>query len=219
MSDSFSKMLKEILSFKLDDKTDFLELTEFSGFDPADVFKKLAPKLTDAKSKRLLQYVIVFGLTRGFGGNKSFEMLSERTKSASGKSMLNDARALFNIVVTRTKTKDDVTIDRVMAAFPSVTHAVWVSICDKDNCPDKFDDYEGDLPNELQYPGSPAAMSDKTHTKYFDEYCNWMQGLQEIWGRNGNVKGGKQSREVVERFAELQYNSKLFPLDKRPTYE
>jgi hypothetical protein len=217
MSD-FTAMLKEILSFTLDEKTDYLELVAFSGFDPLDVFKKIAPKLTDSKAKKLLQYAITFALTRGFGGNKNFAILEDRTKTPAGKSQLREARSLFNIVITTAKTKDDVTFDRLMAAFPSVTHKIWVHICQKENCPEKFAEYDGELPDELRYPGSPAAMNEATYKKYFAEYCNWMQGLQEIWGRNGNNRGGKQTRETVEKFANLQYNTNLFPMKNRPDH-
>jgi len=215
---NFNQLLSEILDFKIDDQTDFLELVAFSGFDPIDIFKMIAPKLLDAKGRMLLQYAITFGLTRGFGGGKTFQTLEERTNTANGKAKLREARALFNIVITANKTKDDVTFDRLMAAFPSVTHKVWLLICNRSDCPEKYPDYDGELPTELQYPGAPAAMDEATKNMYFDEYINWMIGLQKIWGKNGNIRGGAQDRDTVVKFAELQYATKLFPMKNRPNH-
>jgi len=218
MSDSLDTMIAEVLRFELDPSMDFLDLTAFQGFDPVEVFKKIAPKLKDANSRKLLQFIIAFGLTRGFGGGKSISQLLERTGSAAGKQMLRDAVSLFNIVQTTSKTKDDVTIDRVMGAFPALTHKLWVKICSDDRCPDKVEDYEGQLPAQFQYPGSPAAMNAKSKEKFFGEYLDWMQTLQAVWGRNGNTRGGTQQRDVVEKFALLQFGTRLYPMKTRPNY-
>jgi hypothetical protein len=205
---SLDEMINNVLSYEIASDLDFLELTEFAGYKPETIFQAIYAKLKTEDDKKHLQLIIFFGHTRGFGGGKSWTTLIERTSSASGKKMLETCRTKFSIVMKKTKLTD-VTIDRLMGAFPSVTFAMWKKLCDMGKGNSKLPGYDGSLPEKFRYPGSPAAMSATAWRLHRDAYLDWSLDLQALW------RVQNPSRDNIEKFADLQFQNVLFPHSRR----
>lgn len=202
-------LIQQVLAFEIDVNLDFSELTEFAGYNPDVIFQDVMSKVKSEDDRKHLQFIIFFGLLRGFGGNKTWKTLEERTSSATGKKMLNTAKTKFGISMTKDKLTS-VTIDRLMGAFPSLTFKAWQVICTrygKGNS--KLPGYTGGLPEKFRYPGSPAAMGTGAWNNYRDLYLDWSMDVQRLW------KVPNPARADVEKFAELQYQNRLFPLARR----
>jgi len=210
MSD-LQALIKTVLSFEVATDIDFFELTEFAGYKPETIFLSVMSKVKTMTDQRLLQYAIVFGLLRGFGGNKDWKTLEERTSSAVGKKMLADARTKFMIVLDKKKL-GNVTFDRIMGAFPSLTFKIWQMICSKGRGNSKLPTYSGDLPEKFRYPGSPAAMSAESWASHRDHYVEWSAQIQTLW-KVPNIDRGE-----ILKFAELQYHNELYPMSERRDY-
>jgi hypothetical protein len=205
---SIDEMIREVLSMEIAGEFDFIELTEFSGYNPETIFKFVMEKCDSTKHRNNLQYMIFFGLLRGFGGKKKWSDLVERTSSATGKQMLTEAKNRFQIVMDKSKLTN-VTIDRLMGAFPSLTFKAWKKICELGMGNSKVPHYQGSLPEKYRYPGSPAAMSTRVWSAQKENYLNWSLELQHIW------RVENPNRENIEKFAELQYQTTLYPIASR----
>lgn len=202
-------LIQQVLAFTIDTDLDFSELTEFAGYNPDVIFQEVMSKVKSEDDRKHLQFIIFFGLLRGFGGNKSWKTLEERTSSATGKKMLDKAKSKFSISLTKEKLTT-VTIDRLMGAFPSLTFKAWQVICTKyGKGNSKLPGYSGALPEKFRYPGSPAAMGSGAWSNYKDLYLDWSVDVQRLWKVPNPIRGD------IEKFAELQYQNRLFPLTNR----
>jgi len=205
---SIESLLAKVLSYEINESVDFIILTEFAGYNPETIFRAVMASVKSVDDQKTLQFIIFFGLLRGFGGNKTWAKLIERTASDSGKALLNEAKTKFKIVMTKAKLTD-VTIDRIMGAFPSLTFKAWTKIVESGHGNSKLPNYTGALPIEFRYPGSPAAMTNSQWADHKDAYIEWSSQVQALW------KVSNIDKEVILKFAELQHSTALYPMKAR----
>jgi len=201
-------LIASAVSFDVDEDFDFIALTEFAGYNPEALFVKIMEKVNDSEEKRLLQFIIFFGLLRGFGKKKTWKELEEKTKSTEGKKLLTKCRNHFGIVMNK-DSPQNITIDRIMNVFPSLTHKAWRKICALGKGNMKLPMYVGNLPVEFRYPGSPSAMSTEIWNLHKANYIEWSVQLQMLW------KVQNPDKQEIEKFAELQFQNSLFPMSDR----
>jgi len=200
--------ITRMLAFDLQDD-DLLQISkniEFSGYDPIITFNIVMTIIgRDESKKKQLLTVIIFGLTRGFGSGKTLESILNRT-NPDGRDELEAAFATFRIQFGRPTNKKVITVSRILTAFPILVYKmhdklVEMNIIDTNS-------YDGDLPDEFQYPGSPAMMTESTWEIQKDNYLDYIEYLSELWNQDFD------SSEAL-KYAELSYNSKLSPHEHR----
>jgi hypothetical protein len=208
MSSTLQSLIDQVLAFTVSTDFDFVSLTEFAGYNPAVIFQDVMSKVKNVDDRNHLQFIIYFGLLRGFGGKKDWKTLEERTSSVAGKKMLMTAKSKFGLVLDKSKLTN-VTIDRLMGAFPSLTYKIWLVLCGRGLGSSKLPTYAGNLPEKFRYPGSPAAMSANAWTNHKEDYIEWSIEVQHLW------KVPNPNREDISKFADLQFQNTLYPMNRR----
>jgi len=179
---------------------------EYSGFNPIVTFNLCMKKIgRDNDRKNQLVLLIIFGLTRGFGARKSKSDILERT-SEDGRDDLDAAFSLFDVDFSGDRKRNTISVSRIMAAFPVLVYNVQQVLIRLGK--NKQYDFDTDLPENYQYPGSPAMMTEDTWTDLKDQYLYFISELNDLWNQN-------QDEERDLKFALLAYNSPLSPLSSR----
>lgn len=202
------KDLESFLGFDLTniDFGSFAETISYNGFNPVitfNIIRKIIGK--DKERFRDLCFIITFGLRRGFGNGKSLSDIIDKTNE-KGRDQLMSAIRLFGIRFEKPKKNTDVTISRIMTAFPYHTFTINRQLLEAGNV--KYQDYDGDLPEIFRYPGSPAMMSRSTYERQKSNYINFVQYLSGLWN-------AEFDEEIAIKFSDLAYSSQLSPMDKR----
>jgi len=164
-------------------------LNEFSyeGFSPDTMYRLL--RACESDFKRFSSDIISicsFALMRG---TKSSKMTSKM--SAAGKLIVLDLVKKYKIKDTKPRSKDDVTLGRIMATFPRICYKV---ICDNPQI-ESITPSE-DLPREFQFFGANALIS-KSDGLY-DCYISWAKKAAVVIGSNP---------ADVDTFSEIVYKS------------
>lgn len=196
--------LEKALEIMPDRVGDFAEMLSYAGFDPAVTFNIIMRKMdVSPVAKRALFTLVIFGLTRGFGSTKSQETICQKTEKA-GEGMLREAFTSLGITFGRPSSKTDITIPRIMAAFPFLTYRVQQDLILLGK--NRRMGYMGKLPESLQYPGSVAMLNPESYKFHREDYIEYNMHCQSIWDNNYNEV---RARENATKFADLAKDSKL----------
>lgn len=200
--------IQSMLTFDIDNEEVFeiANNVSYSGFNPIITFN-ICMKLIgrDDDRKKSLITLIVFGLTRGFGGGKTLNDIMNRTKE-EGKEDLLSAMTLFRIKFVNDRSNNTITISRILVAFPVLTYKVHEQLMVSGL--KKPSDYEGDLPMKFQYPGSPSMMANDTWEEEKLNYLGYCEYLSDLWNKTFDY-------DETYKFAELSYKSPLSPVESR----
>lgn len=202
------KDIENMLKFKIEDAeiNTAASQIEYSGFNPIVTFNLCMKKIkNDKERKNKLILIIIFGLTRGFGARKSKTDILERT-AEDGRDELDAAFSLFDVDFSGDRKRNTVSISRIMAAFPVLVFNVQQVLIRLGK--NKTYDFETDLPENYQYPGSPAMMTEDTWNELQVSYLFFISELNSLWNQN-------QDGERDLKFAMLAYNSQLSPQSSR----
>lgn len=199
--------VSKMLAFNYDDDEIFENAKNvgYSGFDPAITFN-ICMKLInrDHSLMKKLNLLIVFGLTRGFGGNKTEKNILDKT-NPDGRDILSAAFKSFRVQFGKPQSSKTITVSRIMSAFPLVTYKIFNQLRLKNAI--KPTGYSGKLPQEFRYIGSIAVMSEKAVKEYLNKYLGFIEYVtEEVWGQEFDA-------DTAERFAIISSSSKLIPRD------
>lgn len=179
----------------------------FSGFNPVITFNIVVKLIKDEKVEvSHLQTLLVFGLTRGFGGGKDLGRILNRTVS-QGRDRLKKAVEAFKIQLGNPKDYKTLTIPRIMAAFPFLTYKIHSELVVR-GAHRIMPGYTGNLPAIWQYPGSPAMMTEEEWVSQKDNYVGWSVHCSNVWKN-------PQDEDTALKFAELAYTSAVSPMEER----
>ncbi|BCK51610.1 nucleocapsid [Tulip streak virus] len=182
------------------------EEVSFRGFDPMTIFRLVTDKIKkDASVKNSLFMMIMFGLTRGFGGGKTWESIISRTNPA-GREKLTEAKNKLDVKLSRPNDETTVTIPRLMQVFCMYTYTIFCILMKNGKI--RAFDYKGNLPQKLCWIGSPACMSPAAWMRWGNDYVEFSQHCSKVWNR-------AQDEIVAKRFAELAYRTSTWPATKR----
>jgi len=186
--------------------SEIAERVSFKGFDPLVIFKLVSDKIkSDASVKQALFVMITFGLTRGFGGGKSWQTILEKTNPA-GRDLLQNAKDKLNVKLTRPDSEETITIPRLMQVFSFYTYRIYCVLVKIGKV--RAFGYTGSLPQQLCWIGSPSCMSASAWRKYSQDYIEFSVYCSNIWNR-------PQDEDTARRFAELAYSTNTWPREKR----
>ncbi|WOH23131.1 putative nucleocapsid [Lactuca Big Vein associated Phlebovirus] len=188
---------------------DIMQMAEdvsFRGFDPMTIYRIITTKIDkDASVKSALFMMIMFGLTRGFGGGKTWESIISRTNPA-GREKLTEAKNKLDVKLSRPNDETTITIPRLMQVFCMYTYTIFCILMKNGKI--RAFDYKGNLPQRLCWIGSPACMSPAAWLKWGNDYVEFSQHCSKVWNR-------EQDEVVAKRFAELAYRTATWPANKR----
>jgi hypothetical protein len=199
--------LDAIMALDFDVTDQLINDLAFQGFDPRVIFnivRKLIEKENSRKDQ--LRTLIVFGLTRGFGGGKNWEKIYAKSTD-KGKQKLEGAVKLFHVQLGKPATRTTITVPRLMAAFPLLTQKTFQQLLNR-GFANTHDTFEGTLPLVWRYAGSAAAMDSISWDENAEQYVAFMIYLSKLWGK-------EQSADEAKKYALLSFNSVTSPMDKR----
>lgn len=200
--------LTKMLAFEIEEVEigSAASMIEYSGFNPIVTFNLCMKKVkNDPERKKKLILLIIFGLTRGFGAKKTLSDILEKT-SEGGREDLESAFTLFDIDFSGNRSRNTLTVSRIMAAFPVLVYNVQQVLIRLGK--NKVYNFESELPLNYMYPGSPAMMNEETWEELQDSYLGFISYLNNLWGQSTDY-----ARDV--KFAELAFNSQLSPQSSR----
>jgi hypothetical protein len=200
--EDLNRVLTEI-NVSQEDVNHYFTAVSYEGADPRIIFNKVMDLInSDDRVWTAVKMVIAFGLYRGFGSGKPYSKLMETTRKTHLTAVKN-AFGTLGIVIGAPQRKTDVTIGRLMAAFPDLTHKIW---CRK--MVPRLSTNGFNLPNQYAYPGAPAAMTAEDWTQYRDEWARWAVELSKKWKK-------EKTKEEILKFAEIQHATELYPMEYR----
>lgn len=200
--------LNRMLSFDLSDEDvrSISKTVEFSGYDPVVTFNIIMRVIgRDEEKKKQLITLIIFGLTRGFGANKSMQDILNRT-NVEGRENLQNSFATFRVCFVRPTDKKQITISRILTAFPILVYKMHEKLMNLGKI--KPIGYTGMLPSVFQYPGSPAMMSQNVWDVQKENYLEYVNYLSDLWNQEFDY-------DDAEKYAILSFQSRLVPLQHR----
>jgi len=201
---SLVSMLNENIS--VDTIEDYAEKLSFKGFNPLKIYKAVYSKIkSDASVKQSLYVMIVFGLTRGFGGGKSWQNILDKTNPA-GRDILQNAKDKLEVKLTRPEGDDTVTVPRLMQVFSFYTYKIFCILTKLGKI--RAFNYEGSLPQKLRWIGSSACMSPAAWAKWSTDYVEFSVHCSKVWNK-------PQDADTALRFACLAYQTNTWLADKR----
>jgi hypothetical protein len=179
---------------------------EYCGFNPLKIFSELNKKMkNDPLVKKSIHIMIAFGLTRGFGGGKTWKQILEKTVPA-GRDILEDARDKLEVKLGKPSSDTTVTIPRLMQVFAPITFKIHCVLYSQGVI--NAYGYNGNLPEKLRWIGSPSCLSSTAWSVYKKDYVEFSQYCSKVWAR-------PQDEETASRFAELAHQTNTWPMDKR----
>jgi hypothetical protein len=199
--------LDDIMSIDLTDVIRIAGDVSFDGFDPIITFNLVTAAIKSERSKMAsLKTILTFSQLRGFGGGKSWDQIYGRT-AEKGVSILKGAVTAFNVKLGKPTSKTDITIPRLIAAFPLLVFKIRGFLLDAGSIVEESD-FSGSLPLALRFSGSPAVLDEESWAYSRADYLEYMRYLSDKWN-------AIQSDEDIAKFAELSYNSKTVPESHR----
>lgn len=197
-----------MLKFDLDDD-ELVTMTNeigFSGYNPVVTFNIVMKVINrDETRMKSLITLIVFGLTRGFGAGKTSKDILDRTNVA-GRDSLNAAFQLFRVKFQKPKDRKDITISRILTAFPVLVYKLHEKLLVNGAAHD--DKFNGDLPIQFRYPGSPSMMTKQTWETQIENYLIFIEYMSNLWRK-------EYDDDEARKYAELSFNSELSPMNVR----
>jgi hypothetical protein len=186
-----------------DDRKGLFNLVSYEGADPVIIFNKIFRlSKTDASIPRHVNTLIAVGLYRGFGAGKTLEKILSKSR-ASAVDPIQLACTKLKVVFGKAKKNTDVTIGRLMAAFPTQTYHQWLA------APNQRFPHDG-ISVAFQFTGAPAIMSEDLWASEREDWADWAVKLHSLWGQ-------EPDRESILRFADMQNRSRLCLPEDRVT--
>jgi hypothetical protein len=180
----------------------------YKGFDPKKIFEKVTEMANkDSNIMKHVKRLISFGLTRGFGGGKSWETIYSKTNTG-GRSALIKARDALDIKLSKPSDELTITIPRLMQAFCMVTAKLFIVLA-KAGMMRTFE-YTGNLPQKLRWIGSPSCMSKGAWAIFKDDYVGFSVHCSKVWNREQDIP-------TAMRYAVLAFETTTWPKSQRWT--
>ena len=185
-----------------------LELFAYMGFDPKHTLKKLAEKATNQKFskerfKQDMMRILTFYVSRGT--RLYTEKVRGKTREEA-KDILRDLASAYNVQDKQPKSRDDITVARIVAVFPHIVAELMNN--------ETIGRVVGNAPAGffrcLCFPSAPSIIP--RLPAYEPVYESWL-----VWAKEFDKVINQKNADIkkVEQYGEITWKSNYLTNDER----